>query len=124
MAKKILIIDDNQADRDQVKSLLSETGYEITECDNGIDGLEMLRKELPDLIILDYEMPELSGLEFLRKVQELGVIYKSPIIFNTSVYSREIRDESYKLGVTLFLNKPLHKESFVDCVDKLTSGKS
>ena len=68
--KNILVIDDDQLTRKNLKNILSEQNYTTDEAINGIDGLKKLKKLKPDLIILDLLMPEMDGFSFLEKFHE------------------------------------------------------
>jgi CheY-like chemotaxis protein len=69
-AKRILVIDDEDMIRDVVKEMLEVEGYVVTTAANGKEGLQIYRKELPDLIITDIFMPEMEGLETIRALQQ------------------------------------------------------
>lgn len=100
---KILIIDDDESTRESLTSYLSELGFEVTEADNGLTGLEMIKNDFPDLVISDIRMSGLSGIELAYVVK--GLNYNIPIIL-VSCYENSdlIFEESFCFA---YLQKPL-----------------
>jgi CheY-like chemotaxis protein len=70
MAKRILLIDDEEMIREVVKEMLEVEGYVVTTAANGKEGLQIYQRESPDLIITDIFMPEMEGLETIRTLQQ------------------------------------------------------
>lgn len=68
---KVLVIDDDSAVRGAFKLVLEEDGFIVSEADNGLDGIEMVRADRPDLILLDLRMPGIDGVETLRRLKAL-----------------------------------------------------
>ncbi len=68
MAKKILVVDDEQDIRDFLRSLLEDEGYEVSEAEDGVMALEKAKESKPDLVLLDLQMPEETGTGFYRKL--------------------------------------------------------
>jgi len=98
--KNILVIDDDQLTRKNLKNILSEQNYTTDEAINGIDGLKKLKKLKPDLIILDLLMPEMDGFSFLEKFHEEYPGNKIPIfVITAKELTKKDQDElkRYKL---------------------------
>jgi hypothetical protein len=70
--EKVLIVDDNRASRDLIRAILKSVHCEIIEASHGQQGLELLRQEQPDLVLLDIDMPGLDGFEVVKKIREDG----------------------------------------------------
>jgi PAS domain S-box-containing protein len=103
--EEILIIDDSE----QICSLLAnfvlpELGYKPVVANTGRQGLQRLRSNLPDLILLDLQLPDISGLELLRLVAQEG--YDVPVILMTAHGSENIAVEAFRLGARNYLIKP------------------
>src|SRR5437868_610536 len=81
MNKKILVAEDMQATREVVRFLLSNRGFDVIEATNGIEALERTRSQLPDLLILDSDMPEKSGYDVLRALKYDDACKKIPVLF-------------------------------------------
>ncbi len=113
----VLIVDDNQYMRKMVRTLLVNCGVkEIFEASDGIAALDAIRTVAPDVVILDWEMPLLSGPELVRIVRSPGVFPMPdvPIIMLTAHGERWRVVEAVKLGVNEYLTKPVSAKSLYD----------
>ncbi|HNT06484.1 MAG TPA: response regulator transcription factor, partial [Anaerolineae bacterium] len=100
---KLLIIED---DADLVKALelyFSRAGYEVVTAANGLEGLQVLYKERPDIVILDIAMPKLDGWEVCRRIRELSQV---PIVILTARVQEDERVKGLKLGADDYVVKP------------------
>lgn len=105
MAEKILVVDDGQHIRDfLVEYILRPQGYTIVMAVNGQEGLEKALLEKPDLMIVDNQMPKMSGLEMLRALRDQQV--DIPAILTTAYGSEETAVEAFRLGVRDYVIKP------------------
>jgi len=106
MDAKIVTIDDEPAIRSLIRHALHKEKYEIFEASNGEEGLKLIRKEIPDLILLDVVMPEMNGLDTLEAIRKDALLSHIPVLMLTGV------KDSEKLAVALtqprtdFLAKP------------------
>ena len=100
---KILVIDDEQGIRDLLDTLLSRKGYDVVLADNGQKGLELLRRERPDIMVLDLKMPGMNGLTVLQQVRSLNP--QQPVIILTGGGTPEAEQQVRALGVTEFVEK-------------------
>jgi DNA-binding NarL/FixJ family response regulator len=102
---KILIADDSSLFRDRIKSLLKSLNNKsvVYEAENGEEALQIIREKKPDLAILDIRMPELSGIEVLKKIRELKMEIKVCILTNYAypIYKRKC----IEAGADYFLRK-------------------
>ncbi len=103
-APRILLVDDEELNREYMSELLEEKGYRVVTAVDGLDALDRLRAEPFDLLVTDLNMPRLDGLGLLRKVQEEGLTVTSLLI--TAYGSVEAAVEALKLGASDFLEKP------------------
>ena len=113
----VLVVDDSAFSRSIVRSLLTNIGVKkIVEAADGIAALELIREVLPDVVILDWEMPLLNGPELVRIVRSPGVFPMPdiPIIMLTSHGERWRIVEAIKLGVNEFLCKPVSAKALLD----------
>lgn len=83
MAKKILIVDDDASIRDYLTTLFEDNGYAARSAGSGAEALKMLEEDVPDLITLDIEMPEMTGPWFSRTVAKGGTYDRIPVIVIT-----------------------------------------
>ncbi|MCK5579554.1 MAG: response regulator [Planctomycetes bacterium] len=112
--EKILVVDDEVFMRELLYNLLTRQGYQVVTSGNGVDALERLRSDRPDLIILDYKMTKMSGLETLRKIREFDTTVD--IIMLTGFATAELEKEAVTLGVSNFIQKNLSIEVFVKTI--------
>ena len=103
---KILVIDDEPALQKAMQKALKNENYDIIFADNGLEGLELLKKEKPNLVLLDLRMPKLDGLGFLEKINIKPDDPYSVVIVTGHGNDREV-ERSFELGVNFFLHKPL-----------------
>jgi CheY-like chemotaxis protein len=86
---KILVIDDRATNRDFLVTLLRYAGHTVLECDDGVTGLEIARRDRPDLIISDMVMPTMTGLEFVNALRSDVSIANIAIILYTAAFRIE-----------------------------------
>ena len=113
---RVLVVDDNPFMRGIVRNLLANVGVKaVYEAGDGIEALEQIRSVLPHIVILDWEMPLLSGAEVVRIVRSPGVFPMPdiPIIMLTGHGERWRIVEAAKLGVNEFLCKPVSAKSLL-----------
>jgi signal transduction histidine kinase len=111
---KILIIEDQISLKDEINDLFSFEGYIAFSASNGIEGLEMARKHLPDLILCDIMLPGLNGHEILQELRKDEITRLIPFIFMTALSQREDFRAGMELGADDYISKPftweeLHK---------------
>jgi len=106
MSKTILIVEDEASIRSFVKAYLESDGFRVLDAANGKEGLEILSKETPDLIVSDIMMPQMDGYEFFRELRARPALKDVPVIILT------VKDEfndikfAYLLGVEEYITKP------------------
>ncbi len=101
---RILIVDDEPSVRYSFKKLLKEDHYDVLEAANGVDALRLLPKERPDLIVMDIEMPGMTGLEAIRRIKEINP--QLPVIIMTAYGTTDRVIEAMKLGAYEYMEKP------------------
>lgn len=106
MNKKILLIDDDTYTRDVYEEVLQEAGFTVATAVNGQDGLQKIKEEDFDVILLDVMMPKLDGLGVLKELQTTSPkTSHGPIIMLTNLSQDPIIDEALKLGATSYITK-------------------
>ena len=116
--KKILVIDDSETIRQQVRHALAATGYEIVEAVDGIDGLEKLRTVTDlDMALCDVNMPRMNGLDMIAEVQRTGP--KIPILMLTTEGQPSLIKRARESGAKGWIVKPFKPELLVAAVTKL-----
>lgn len=117
MYERVLIIDDSQEIRDFLSDyILKPKGFEVLMASNGLMGLEMAIAKEPDLMIVDQQMPRLTGLEVLEKLRERGI--EIPAILATAHGSEETAVAAFRLGIRDYVIKPFDADEISDSVDR------
>ena len=124
--KTILIVDDSISIRRVMNRLVSSNGWIPLEAKDGLDALNLLEEleHYPDCILLDIEMPNMNGFEFLTKLPNIAEGSKIPVVMLTSRTSSKHREKAFQLGARGFLNKPCKDEEFIETVTRLTENPS
>ncbi|MBI4656497.1 MAG: response regulator [Elusimicrobia bacterium] len=115
---KILVIDDDGIVRDALKTFLGRKGYEVFASADGPNGLLALKNSNPDLVILDRDLPHMTGSKVLEKIKEM--VPGLPVIILTGFDDPRDADNYIRKGATLFLSKNLGLSMVGDEVDKIT----
>ena len=103
--KKILMIDDVALNHATARAVLEDT-YDLYEASSGLEAFEILKDLEPDLILLDVVMPEMNGMEVLKKLKSVPAYKDIPVIFLTADTSPEAEVEGFKLGIVDYIVKP------------------
>ncbi len=120
MAKRILICDDAAFMRMMIKDILTKNGYEIAgEAENGLKAIEKYTETKPDLVMMDITMPEMDGIEALKKIKELDP--NSNIIMCSAMGQQAMVIESIQAGAKDFIVKPFQAERVLEAVKKALS---
>jgi len=117
---KILVIDDEQGIRNLLDTLLRRKGYDVVLAESGSKGLELFRRERPDVIVLDLIMPEMTGLAVLRQIRSLDS--KKPVIVLTGAGTAEAEQQVRALGVTEYVEKEFSLHRLGDVLNRLLNN--
>ena len=122
---KILVVDDFSTMRRIVKGLLKDLGFEnVTEADDGTTALPLLKSEKFDLLITDWNMPGMSGMELLRHVRADEHISKLPVLMLTAEAKRDQIIEAAQAGVSGYVIKPFTAVTLKEKIDKIFANKT
>jgi two-component system chemotaxis response regulator CheY len=122
IVKKVLVIDDSETIRQQVKQALAATGYEIVEAVDGVDGLEKLHAIADlDMALCDVNMPRMNGLDMIAEVQRTGP--KIPILMLTTEGQPSLIKRAREAGAKGWIVKPFKPELLVAAVMKLIEAR-
>ena len=116
--KRILLIDDSLIQH-RILSVLLQGRFELLTAASGIEGIRIAKLERPDLILLDYDMPFLSGKETFRKLQEQPETRSIPVVFLTGVDEREDVEEVLKLRPQGYVLKPVDQRQLLERIRKV-----
>lgn len=117
---KILIVDDSELQRTQLKVVLQGAGHEVIEADDGSVGLDQLEKNPGiQLIVCDVNMPVMDGMTMCIKISESGKYPKMPIFMLTTETSADLKERGKKAGVRAWIVKPFVNEKLLGAITKV-----
>jgi two-component system, cell cycle response regulator DivK len=111
MAKTVLIVEDNELNMKLFRDLLEAHGYETSGTSNGFEALDLVRKLRPDLILMDIQLPQVSGLEVTRWIKDDPELRSIPVVAVTAFAMKG--DEG---GCEAYLSKPISVGKFIETV--------
>jgi GAF domain-containing protein/CheY-like chemotaxis protein len=114
--EKILIIDDSTQIRSFLSEMLFPLGYIVSTASDGKRGLDKALTERPDLILLDFNLPRLSGIEILEALQKDD--YEVPVILMTAHGSESVAVQAFRLGVRDYIPKPFETEQILEVIER------
>jgi two-component system, response regulator, stage 0 sporulation protein F len=117
---KILVIDDEPSIRDLLDTLLRRKGYVVVLAESGRKGLELFRRDHPDVIILDMKMPGMDGLTVLQEIHRVDP--RQPVIILTGAGTAEMEQQVRALGVTEFVEKEFSLDHLGDSLKRILNN--
>ena len=118
MAKRVLVVDDEPSVVKMVEFRLKKEGLDVIVAQNGTEGLEKAKKEIPDLILLDVTMPGMNGHEVLAKLKEMPDTKSIPVIMFTAKGQVEDVERSSREGAVDYIAKPYDPATLLGKVKK------
>ncbi|MCK4547058.1 MAG: response regulator [Candidatus Eisenbacteria sp.] len=122
--KSILVIEDTKSVRQIVAAMLLEEGYEVITAIDGKDGLEMAKRERPDLVVLDVMLPEMNGYEVCCRIKFDEQYEHIPVILLTARRKEADRRKAAQTGADVYLTKPFERDQLMQEVKRLLEQKS
>jgi chemosensory pili system protein ChpA (sensor histidine kinase/response regulator) len=124
LAPMILVVDDSLTVRRVTQRLLVREGYRVVLAKDGLDALEKLAEERPQVILCDIEMPRMDGFELVRTIRNSGSLRDLPVIMITSRIAQKHRDMAAELGVDHYMGKPYSEEDLLSLIAHYTAALS
>jgi len=115
----ILIVEDNEKNRKLERDVLQFHGYKITEAETGEDGVRLARESVPALILMDIQLPGISGIEALRQIRADPLTRAVPIIAVTASAMTQDRQKIMAAGFDGYQSKPINVKEFVAAVREM-----
>ena len=116
MAKTVLIVEDNELNMKLFHDLLEAHGYQTVGTRNGIDAMDLARQHRPDLILMDIQLPEVSGLEVTKWLKEDDSLKAIPVVAVTAFAMKGDEEVIRQGGCEAYISKPISVTSFLDTV--------
>ncbi len=117
---KVLLADDSSSFLHFEKVLLTSTDYDIITAGNGLEALKLAKEEMPDVMFLDVNMPEMTGLELCRMVKSDPSLRHIAVIMVTTMGKDEDIEAGYQVGCNDYLFKPVKKSVLIEKIQKFT----
>lgn len=116
MSKKILIVEDNELNMKLFHDLLDAHGYETLQTRDGLKALDMAREHRPDLILMDIQLPEVSGLEVTKWIKEDEELNAIPVVAVTAFAMKGDEERIREGGCEAYISKPITVSTFLETV--------
>jgi two-component system cell cycle response regulator DivK len=116
MPKKVLIVEDNELNMKLFNDLLEAHGYETLQTKDGFKALELAREHTPDLILMDIQLPEVSGLEVTKWLKDDETLSAIPVVAVTAFAMKGDEERIREGGCEAYLSKPITVTTFIETV--------
>ncbi len=122
--KQVMVVDDSVTVRKVTSRFLEREGFDVITAKDGVDAIRLLQEGLPDLMLLDIEMPRMDGFEVAKTVRSTKRWESLPIIMITSRTGDKHREHAESLGVNNYLGKPYQEDILLDAIGEILDHKS
>jgi two-component system, cell cycle response regulator DivK len=116
MAKKVMIVEDNELNMKLFRDLIEATGYETVRTRSGLEALDLARAHRPDLILMDIQLPEVSGLEVTKWLKEDDDLHVIPVIAVTAFAMKGDEERIRQGGCEAYISKPISVPRFIETI--------
>ena len=116
MPKKVMIVEDNELNMKLFRDLIEASGYETVRTRDGLQALDLARRHRPDLILMDIQLPEVSGLEVTKWLKEDDELHSIPVIAVTAFAMKGDEERIREGGCEAYLSKPISVSKFLETV--------
>jgi len=117
MQKTVLVVEDNELNMKLFNDLLEAHGYKVVQTRDGLSALEIARKHMPDLILMDIQLPEVSGIEVTKWLKEDEQLRRIPVIAVTAFAMKGDEQKIREGGCEAYISKPISVMSFLKTID-------
>lgn len=118
MTKKVLIVEDNELNMKLFHDLLEAHGIDTAQTSNGHEVLDLARAEKPDLILMDIQLPEISGLDITKNLKNDDELKSIPVIAVTAFAMKGDEEKIRQGGCEDYISKPISVNDFIDVIKK------
>ena len=118
MYKTILVVDDEESICQSLQGILSDEGYEVRTVGSGEETLKAIEEDLPDLVLLDIQLPGMDGYAVARALREKPALHDVPIVAVTSYAMAGDREKTIAAGCNGYMEKPINPETFVSEIER------
>ncbi len=121
---KILLVEDNEMNRDMLSRRLTRRGYTVVIAEDGQQGVDMAASERPDLILMDMSLPVMDGWEATRRIKQSEATKSIPVIALTAHAMSEDRDQALAAGCEDFDTKPVELDRLLEKINRLLGAET
>ncbi|MBN1597393.1 MAG: response regulator [Bacteroidales bacterium] len=118
--KKIVIVDDFTGVRSIIRESLQKRGYQVLEASNGEEALKYFDGTQVDLLITDYDMPDMNGAGLVKKIREMTRYTYTPVIMLSGIRKERVEEHIADLNIACYLQKPFEIKQFYSIIERLT----
>lgn len=124
MSRKILVIEDNEQNRILMRQILKYHGHAVLEAADGAAGLVMAREHMPDLVLLDLQMPVMGGFAVIKELRDTPALHHLKVIAVTSFAMKGDREKALEAGFDEYVTKPIDTRKFAETVKNFLPDES
>jgi two-component system, cell cycle response regulator DivK len=118
----VLIVEDNDKNMKLARDVLQAKGYRTLEAVTGEEGVKLAKEKLPDLVLMDIQLPGISGIEAFKQIRADGKTARIPVIALTASVTPTDRSAISAAGFDAFVSKPINLKEFLDTVKRLVEA--
>lgn len=123
-AKRVLVVEDNELNLKLFNDLLDAHGYKTIEVRDGRNAYDIVGKEVPDLVIMDIQLPYISGIDVIKKIKTDKKLKHIPILAVTAYAMKDDEEKIKEAGCEDYLSKPIDIASFIEKVKRYVQAES
>ena len=124
ITRTVLVVDDSVTVRKVTSRFLEREGYQVLTAKDGTDALRVMQDHVPDVMLLDIEMPRMDGFEVAKNVRSSSQLKDVPIIMITSRTGDKHREHALSLGVNMYMGKPFQEDILLKNIHTILNGES
>jgi two-component system cell cycle response regulator DivK len=122
--KTILIVEDNEKNMKLARDILRAKGYATLEAINGLDGVKLALEQVPDLVLMDIQLPDINGIDAFERIRGNAATAKVPVVAFTASVTTNDRSRIGDAGFDGFLGKPINLKEFLETVRRVLGEDS
>ena len=118
----VLIVEDNDKNMKLARDVLQAKGYQTLEAETGEDGVKLAREKVPDLVLMDIQLPGINGIEAFKQLRADPKTARIPVVALTASVTPTDRSQITAAGFDAFVSKPINLKEFLDTVKRLVEA--
>ncbi len=119
----VLIVEDNEKNMKLARDVLQAKGYATLEAATGEEGVRLAKEKVPDLVLMDIQLPGINGIEAFKQIRADGRTARIPVVALTASVTPTDRSQITAAGFDAFVGKPINLKEFIDTVKRMVEGR-